>query len=126
MMQNSTVVKVIIYFLDLLLSCDSFVVRTKIEFSAGSIGAPSGNCCSVFSCIVIISLIVNQRVAEQISLGAGAEVVFFTVDSVSAVPAVSVFIEIISSFSYFKKFIFGNCLVIILIGPVFPGGNKFS
>ena len=68
----------------------------------------------------------NQRVAEQISLGAGAEVVFFTVDSVPAVPAVSVFIEVISSFSYFQKFIFGNCLVIILIGPVFPGGNEFS
>ena len=49
-----------------------------------------------------------------------------TVDSVPAVPAVSVFIEVISSFSYFQKFIFGNCLVIILIGPVFPGGNEFS
>ena len=126
MMQNSTVVKVIIYFLDFLLSFDSFVVRTKIEFSAGSIGVPSGNCCSVFSCIVVISFIVNQRVTEQVSLGASAEVVFFTVDSMPAVPAVSVFIEVISSFSYFQKFIFGNCLVIILIGPVFPGGNKLS
>ena len=126
MMQNSTVIKVIIYFLDLLLPFDSFVVRTKIEFSAGSIGVPSGNCCSVFSCIVVISLILDQRVAEQVSLGAGAEVVFFTVDSMPAVPAVSVFIEVISSFSYFQKFIFGNCLVIILIGPIVPRGNEFS